>query len=69
MNRTHLVIAATLLAGALTASAQNTPPVVTNPIADVTVYAGAQRPVDVATAFADTDVSAAIRLTTVARCD
>ena len=65
MNRTHLTIAAVLLASALTAGAQNTPPVVTNPIADFTVYSGAQGPIDLTTAFADTDVSAAIRLTTV----
>ena len=66
MNRTHLAITAALLTGALTAGAQNTPPVVTNPIADFTVYAGApQQPIELSTAFADTDVSAAIRLTTV----
>ena len=66
MNRTHLAITAALLAGALNAGAQNTPPVVTNPIANFTVYAGApQQPVELATAFADTDVSAAIRLNTV----
>jgi cyclophilin family peptidyl-prolyl cis-trans isomerase len=65
MNRTHLATAAALLACALPAGAQNTPPVVTNPIADFTVYAGAQGPVDLSNAFADTDVSAAIRLTTI----
>ena len=65
MNRTHLAITAALLTVALTAGAQNTPPVVTNPIAGFTVYAGAgQQPVDLTAAFADTDVSAAIRLTT-----
>src|SRR5688500_596102 len=66
MNRTPFAITAALLAGALAAGAQNTPPVVTNPIANFTVYAGApQQPVDLAAAFADTDVSAAIRLGTV----
>jgi cyclophilin family peptidyl-prolyl cis-trans isomerase len=66
MNRTHLSIPAALLAFVLTAAAQNTPPVVTNQIADFTEYAGApQRSIDLATAFADSDVSAAVRLTTV----
>ena len=38
----------------------------TNPIADFTEYAGAPaRPIDLSTAFADSDVSAAVRLTTV----
>jgi cyclophilin family peptidyl-prolyl cis-trans isomerase len=66
MNRIHLSIFAGLLASAFTATAQNTPPVVTNPIADFTEYAGApQRSIDLATVFADSDVSAAVRLTTV----
>jgi cyclophilin family peptidyl-prolyl cis-trans isomerase len=66
MNRTHLSISAALLAFALQATAQNTPPVVTNQIADLTEYAGApQRSIDLITAFADSDVSAAVRLTTV----
>jgi cyclophilin family peptidyl-prolyl cis-trans isomerase len=66
MNRTHLSILGALLTFALPALAQNTPPVVTNQIADFTEYAGAgQRPIDLTTAFADSDVSAAVRLTTV----
>ena len=66
MNRTHLSILAALLTFALPALAQNTPPVVTNQIADFTEYAGApQRSIDLTTAFADSDVSAAVRLTTV----
>jgi cyclophilin family peptidyl-prolyl cis-trans isomerase len=66
MHRTHLSIPAALLAFALQATAQNTPPVVTNQIADFTEYAGASaRSIDLATAFADSDVSAAVRLTTV----
>lgn len=66
MNRTHLSIPAALLAFALTATAQNTPPVVTSQIANFTEYAGAAaRSIDLTPAFADTDVSAAIRLTTV----
>ena len=66
MNRNYLSISAALLAFALTATAQNTPPVVTNQIADFTEYAGAPaRSIDLAPAFADSDVSAAVRLTTV----
>jgi cyclophilin family peptidyl-prolyl cis-trans isomerase len=66
MNRTRLLISAVLLAFALTATAQNTPPVVTSQIANFTEYAGAAaRSIDLTPAFADTDVSAAIRLTTV----
>src|SRR6266446_7239385 len=66
MNRIHLSISVALLAFALTARAQNTPPVVTSQIADFTEYAGAaQRSIDLTTAFADSDVSAAVRLTTV----
>src|ERR1700731_46259 len=66
MNRIHLSISPLLLASALTALAQNTPPVVTNPIADFTEYAAAPaRSIDLTTAFADSDVSAAVRMTTV----
>src|ERR1043166_936419 len=66
MNRTHLSILAAALAFALPARAQNTPPVVTSQIADFTEYAGApQRSINLSTAFADSDVSAAGRLTTV----
>jgi len=66
MIRTHLSISVALLAFALTAAAQNTPPVVTSQIADFTEYAGAPaRSIDLTTAFADSDVSAAVRLTTV----
>jgi len=66
MKPIHLSIPAALLLFALRAPAQNTPPVVTNPIADFTAYADApQRSIDLTTAFADSDVSAAVRLTTV----
>jgi cyclophilin family peptidyl-prolyl cis-trans isomerase len=66
MNRTRLLIPAVLLAFALTATAQNTPPVVTSQIANFTEYAGAAaRSIDLTPAFADTDVTSAIRLTTV----
>jgi len=65
MNRTRLLIPAVLLAFALTATAQNTPPVVTSQIGNFTEYAGAAaRSIDLTPAFADTDVTAAIRLTT-----
>jgi cyclophilin family peptidyl-prolyl cis-trans isomerase len=65
MNRPLLAIPVALLALALTATAQNTPPVVTNPIANFTEYVGATRPIELATAFTDSDVSSAVRLTTV----
>jgi peptidyl-prolyl cis-trans isomerase A (cyclophilin A) len=66
MNRNYLTIFAALLAFAFTATAQNTPPVVTNQIADFTEYAGAPaRSIDLSPAFTDPDVSAAVRLTTV----
>jgi cyclophilin family peptidyl-prolyl cis-trans isomerase len=66
MNRTYLSILAALPAFASLAPAQNTPPIVTNQIADFTEYAGApQRSIDLTTAFADSDVSTAIRLATV----
>jgi len=66
MNRIYLSLTVAFLAFALPAAAQNTPPVVTNPIANYTQYAGAAaRSIDLTTAFADSDVSAAVRLTTV----
>ena len=66
MKRIYFSISAVLLAFALHASAQNTPPVVTNQIADFTEYAGAPaRSINLASAFADPDVSAAVRLNTV----
>jgi cyclophilin family peptidyl-prolyl cis-trans isomerase len=66
MTRIHLSVAVALLAFTQLAAAQNTPPVVTNPIANYTQYAGAPaRSIDLTTAFADSDVSAAVRLTTV----
>jgi cyclophilin family peptidyl-prolyl cis-trans isomerase len=46
--------------------AQNMPPVVTNPIADFTVYAGAPaRWIDLSEVFTDPDMSHAVRMTTV----
>ena len=66
MNRTHLVIAAAIVSAALGANAQNTGPIVTSQIANFTQYAGApSRSIDLSTAFADSDVSAAVRMTTV----
>ena len=66
MNRIYLSISAALLLLAVTATAQNTPPVVTNQIADFTSYAGAPaRSIDLTTAFADPDVSNVVRLGTV----
>ena len=66
MNRTNLSTLAGLLASVLTATAQNTPPVVTNPISDFTEYTNAPaRSIDLTTVFADSDVSDAVRLTTV----
>lgn len=48
------------------AIAQNAPPIVTNQIADFTEYAGAAaRPIDLSSAFADQDISAAVRFATV----
>jgi cyclophilin family peptidyl-prolyl cis-trans isomerase len=66
MNRTGLLLAFALGAIALSAAAQNVPPVVTSQIADFTEYAGAPaRSIDLAPDFSDPDVSNAVRLTTV----
>jgi len=65
MNRIHLSLFAALLVFVDDAIAQNAPPIVTNQIADFTEYAGAVRSIDLTSAFADQDVSAAVRLTTV----
>jgi len=65
---TRIKFLLTLAFGALTlpAFAQNTPPAVTNSIADFTVYAGTPaRSIDLATVFADPDASNAVRMTTV----
>src|ERR1044071_5367948 len=65
MNRIHLSISVALLVSAPAAIAQNAPPIVTNQIEDFTEYAGAPaRSIDLTSAFADQDVSAAVRLTT-----
>jgi cyclophilin family peptidyl-prolyl cis-trans isomerase len=65
MNRSLLLIAPALLALTLSVSAQNVAPVVSNPIADLTVYAGTPEvSVDVTNAFSDPDVSDAVRFTT-----
>ena len=65
MNRIHLSIAAALLVFTFAATAQNTPPVVTNQIADFTEYAGASaRSIDLTTAFSDPDAPDAVRFST-----
>ena len=66
MNRLTLLLAATLSASPLPLLAQNSPPVVTHQIADVTEFAGAAAvSVDLANAFTDPDVSDAVRFSTV----
>src|SRR5687767_2641184 len=66
MNRLTLLLTIAFGAFTLPASAQNVPPTVTNPIADFTVYAATPaRSIDLATVFADPDVSNAVRMTTV----
>ena len=65
MNRIRLLLATAFGLFAITAAAQNTPPVVTNPIADFTEYPTTQRSIDLTTVFADSDVNAAVRMTTV----
>ncbi|PZR72399.1 MAG: hypothetical protein DLM73_13430 [Chthoniobacterales bacterium] len=65
MTRIAFVLTAAFFTGILSATAQNTPPVVTSQIADSTGYPTAQRSIDLTTAFADSDVTAAVRLTTV----
>src|SRR3954453_2183617 len=65
MNRFTSLLAASLLASTLCAVAENAPTVVASPIGDFTIYAGATRSVDVATAFPDPGVTDAVRMTTV----
>jgi cyclophilin family peptidyl-prolyl cis-trans isomerase len=68
MNWTsRLLLAGALGAATLSASAQNSPPIVAKQIADITdEYAGAPvRTIDLVPAFSDPDASAAVRLTTV----
>lgn len=66
MNRLKLSLTVALCAFTLTAVAQNVAPVVSNPIADFTAYAGTPaRSIDLSTVFSDPDVSAAVRMTTV----
>jgi cyclophilin family peptidyl-prolyl cis-trans isomerase len=66
MNRLKLLFAATLSASALPLFAQNSPPVVTNQIADLTEYAGAPAvSINLASDFTDPDVSDAVRFSTV----
>jgi cyclophilin family peptidyl-prolyl cis-trans isomerase len=65
MNRFTSLLAASLFASTLCAVAENAPTVVASPIGDFTIYAGATRSVDVATAFPDPGVTDAVRMTTV----
>jgi cyclophilin family peptidyl-prolyl cis-trans isomerase len=66
MNRLKLLFAATLSASALPLFAQNSPPTVTQQIADVTEYAGAPAvSIDLTSDFTDPDVSDAVRFSTV----
>jgi cyclophilin family peptidyl-prolyl cis-trans isomerase len=65
MNRIRLLLAIAFGLFTITAAAQNTPPIVTNPIADFTEYPTTQRSIDLTTVFADSDVNAAVRMTTV----
>ena len=65
MNRLFALLSAALAATTLSATAQNALPVVTNPIVDFTLFAGAPpRSIDLAAVFSD-DASDAVRLTTV----
>lgn len=66
MFRFQVLLSIGLGAFALSVAGQNVPPVVSNPIADFTAYAGAPaRSIDLATVFSDPDVSDAVRMTTV----
>jgi cyclophilin family peptidyl-prolyl cis-trans isomerase len=66
MNRNSILFALAFGAFALSAAAQNVPPVVSNPVADFTEYAGAPaKSIDLTTVFSDPDVSNAVRMVTV----
>ena len=65
MNRFPLLLAALLGAFALSAAAQNVPPVVSSQIGDFTEYTGGARTIDLSPDFNDPDVSSAVRFTTV----
>src|SRR6478672_558076 len=65
MNRPVLLLTLALGAFAFPVLGQNMPPVVANPIADFTEYAGAPaRSIDLNATFSDPDASNAVRLTT-----
>jgi cyclophilin family peptidyl-prolyl cis-trans isomerase len=65
MNRFTSLLAASLFASTLCAVVENAPAAVASPIGDFTIYAGATRSIDVATAFSDPGVTDAVRMTTV----
>lgn len=65
MIRPFLVRALLLGAVATSGLAQNSAPVLVNPVADITVYAGApNQPVEVASTFQDGDLSPVVRMVT-----
>jgi cyclophilin family peptidyl-prolyl cis-trans isomerase len=64
MNRFTFLFAASVFA-AVSAIAQNAPPVVSSQITDFAEYTGATRSIDLSAAFSDPDVSNAVRFTTV----
>jgi cyclophilin family peptidyl-prolyl cis-trans isomerase len=65
MNRFTSLLATFLFASTLSALAQNAAPDVPSQIGDFTIYAGASRSFDVATAYPDPGVTDAVRMTTV----
>ena len=66
MNRISLCTVGVLLALAAAVSAQNQNPVVTNPLPDITVYAGAPaRSIDLTTVMQDADLSPVVRMESV----
>lgn len=65
MNRFTSLLATSLFASTLCAVAQDAQPLAASSIGDFTLYAGASRSIDVATAFSDPGVTDAVRMTTV----
>jgi cyclophilin family peptidyl-prolyl cis-trans isomerase len=65
MNRFLILSATAFVAFTLSVTAQNGSPVESSQVADFTLYAGATRSIDVATAFPDPGVTDAVRMTTV----
>jgi cyclophilin family peptidyl-prolyl cis-trans isomerase len=65
MNRSLILPAIAFAAFTVSVTAQNVSPPVSSQIADFTLYSGATRSIDVATAFSDPGVTDAVRMTTV----